>query len=330
MQQKISKYWDLHVISLAADTFNRLYHVYDKWCPAVYTLLEPIPFNHPIVMHQRLRGSGRLEAMSGGFVEEHAFYLMIDLSAQYGLANRLQTLAFWATFCSMHQAGMYVLWEPKEACDCTFNEIFEKIKTDIPPFDKIPFITILDDPNESFWKAPKSHQYFCLGTVRSQCEYRLALGLLKDSMEATLEREPTWAPLYEKPIDLVKQYMVDDTSLWSDIFSLQPDILDEFDEYKNRYMQSDREHSAIHVRRGDWKYMNCTLKMEDPKLSRHERTRIKQMWEDADHEVEALNVKPQSYEHLRRTVSPGPEVKHKCSLLGSVLARQRQIVCTGV
>ena len=84
---------------------------------------------------------------------------MLDLSHQWGLSNRTQTLVFWATWASMHQSGIYVLWTKTEACDCLFEDIFDEAMLNEAPFSKVPFIRVFGNKHDKFWTAPP-HSYY--------------------------------------------------------------------------------------------------------------------------------------------------------------------------
>ena len=137
-------------------------------------MVEPIALRHPTMLAERLRGSGRLQASSKGMVEETAFYFMLSVSGQWGLANRVQTIVFLATFGSMHQAGIYVLWEPNDACNCCWEDLFGELTLDKAPFTTVPFIRILSSSKDSYWGKRTHNNYSCLGNVESHAEYSVA------------------------------------------------------------------------------------------------------------------------------------------------------------
>ena len=139
LETKVANYWDLHVMKTLSTIVKREYQRTGRWNQAAYTFVEPNVFNHPIKFAERLRGSGRLHASSQGDVEEYAFYITLNLSHQWGLTNRLQTMMFWMTFAAMRQAGLYILWEPTEACDCYFEQIFDQPNLRMLPFSLIAF-----------------------------------------------------------------------------------------------------------------------------------------------------------------------------------------------
>ena len=283
---RVQNYWDLHVISLRASIINNNYKQTGHWMNAAYTFIEPIAFSHPIKLSERLRGSGRLQAESKGEVEEYAFFIMCDLSHQWGLSNRIQTLMWWATWASMHQSGLYVLWAPNEACNCTFDNVFNQLRLDEPPSSKLPFIKIMDSKTKKFWTAPAHSAYYCLGKAESQVEYSTARGHFAESLRRKLTENPALGIWLDEPIAQIENYKMEDTKMWAKVLSLKDSIIIDFDEWWAPFAGQPETQAAIHVRRGDRKYMNKDLKILKAKVTKDWKE-IESQWSDTETCTEA-------------------------------------------
>lgn len=283
---RVQNYWDLHVISLCASIINSHYQETGHWMEAGYTFIEPIAFSHPIKLSERLRGSGRLQSESQGEVEEYAFFIMCDLSHQWGLSNRIQTLMWWATWASMHQTGLYVLWAPNEACNCSFDDVFNQLQLDEPPFSKLPFIKIMDSKTNKFWTAPVHSDYYCLGKTESQVEYSVGCDRFAESLKRKLAENPALSTWLDEPIAQIENYKLQDTKMWAKVLSLRDSIISDFEDWWAPFATQPDKQAAIHVRRGDHKYMNKDLKILKAKV-REEWKEIDKQWSDTDTRAEA-------------------------------------------
>ncbi len=143
---------------MCASTVNQRPPTEDRQLDGIslhYTLMEPIAFSHPIKLSERLCGSNRLQASSEVEKERYELHTMTDLSRHCGLANRTQTSMWWATWASMRQSGLYVLWAPSEACNCAFGDVLSELQFDKAPFSKLSFVKTLENKIDSFWVAPQ-------------------------------------------------------------------------------------------------------------------------------------------------------------------------------
>lgn len=285
LSTQVRNFWDLHVISLCAMVVNDYMDNNNEFLEAGYTMLEPIAFRHPVKLSERLRGSGRLQSSSEGPVEEFAFFIMCDLSKQWGLANRTQTLMWWATWAAMHQSGLYVLWAPNNACNSSFEELYE-LELDKPPFNKIPFIKIMSNSKDNFWTAPAHHEHYCLGKSESQCEYARACGYFAGTLRLRVQEDPGLSLWLDQPIAELEKYEQEDTKMWAKGLKVKDTILNEFNTWWAPYSEDPLMQAAIHIRRGDHMYLNRDLKAEQAK-SFQESEEILKQWSDTDEQVEA-------------------------------------------
>jgi len=280
----VNNYWDLHVLQKIAERVQEHYNRTGDWMASAYTFIEPIGFSHPILYSERLRGSGRLQASSQGQAEETAFYFMLSFSKQWGLANRIQALMFWATFAGMHQAGIYVLWEAKEACNCVWDDIFDVLNLEEPPFSKIPFIKIMSTRHDSFWKAPVHNKYYCLGKVESQAEYSTACGRLSHLLKQKRTEHPHLKNWLDPSIAQLDKYSEKDTKMWLKILTVHECILIDFKSWWSKYARFPEMQAAVHVRRGDHVFFNRDRKIKESQWDQ-ERRKITEQWRRADDET---------------------------------------------
>ena len=284
LTSKVNNYWDLHVLQQISESVQEHYNRTGQWKTSAYTLIEPIGFTHPIVYSERFRGSGRLQASSQGQAEETAFYFMLSLSKQWGLANRIQALMFWATFASVHQCGIYVLWEPKDACNCVWDDIFDVLKLEEPPFSKIPFIKIMSTRHDSFWKAAVHNKYYCLGKVESQAEYSTACGRLSQLLNQKRTEHPCLRNWLDPSIAQLDKYAEDDTKMWLKMLTVHERIHNDFKIWWSKYARCAEMQAAVHVRRGDHVFFNRDRKIKESEWG-PEKKRITEQWRRADDKV---------------------------------------------
>jgi hypothetical protein len=166
LQKKVNNYYDmwlLNELSLKRREWNA-----KKFPPATLaTVCIPSIFDHIPDMDKRFRGSGRLSAIASNAAEEDAYYICLDLSGNWGLCNRLQTIVLMLQFCSWHRLGIYILWTKNEACPGLFAELFD-IDYQAPPLNSVPFIKVFDNASNSSWKASIQNKNWSLGYMNAQ------------------------------------------------------------------------------------------------------------------------------------------------------------------
>ena len=287
IETKVGSYWDLHLLSLLAKE--------DKaregkgWKNDVIALVAtPVMFTHVPAMGDRFRGSGRLHSMAETKGEPISCYICLDLSKEWGLANRLQTMVLWTMFCSMTNLGLYVLWEPKTACPCAFAEILN-FKLSGVPTSRIPFVRIFDNPRHNQWKASTSEQAWNMGVIQSQTIPEAGLECWKETWEKIGEKltEPLRSFLEKRStvINMVSNRVMD---YWAK-FSLNDDIVQEAKDYaeENNFSQSDMLNVGFHVRRTDFKKTNLNEQLNKGRLTKEAEDELINSWDEADKELEA-------------------------------------------
>ena len=95
---------------------------------------------------------GWLEKAAPG--EELAKYICLDLSAGWGLSNRLQTMVLFMIYCNRHRYGLYILWEPNSACPGTFLEVAAEVGEDYDEDDS-PSIGATPRPSSTPESKPR-------------------------------------------------------------------------------------------------------------------------------------------------------------------------------
>ena len=101
LQKKVTNWWDIHLLSEASKVYEE--HIKKgKKRPLTAILATPAMFHHRPAMGDRFRGSGRLHAAADPG-EPQAKYICLQLDRQWGLTNRLQTIALMAAYCHMHR-----------------------------------------------------------------------------------------------------------------------------------------------------------------------------------------------------------------------------------
>ena len=282
----VGNYWDMHLLDVlsneATANYNRDPRHYNKFLACV---VDPSIFEHIPSFEKRFRGSGRLESSAVNAAEETSYYITLALTHEWGAVNRLQTIALVGAIAGMYRVGLYICWKVSKACPGKFNAT-NCFDSSSEAYASIPFIRVFDDPNSSDWRAACNNQHWCLGHFESQCQVAMGLKYL-------------WSQLEEKAAKEHDTYMVK---------TLLPALKDKFTEdfawgliniqdavYKKAYdyivdckSMTDMKQVAVHIRRGDHRYMNCDVHVE--KQSDNAMNILSQ-WNQADMDVEVIGFK---------------------------------------
>ena len=237
---------------------------------------SPPVFHHLVKSEERFRGSGRLagEAAPG---EEWAKYICLDLSAGWGLSNRLQTMVLFMIHCNRHRYGMYILWEPNAACPGSFLDVCciddaERERL----FPCIPFIQIFDSQTSNWYHA-KKNPVWCVACIRAQSEVDIGLRFMEEQYQTQTAHLPKdfqeWISTSFRSVNHLESWQV---------LAVNQEIVEEVLLQDPRLSQESSKwaiHHAVHVRRGDWKVFNCDNKIRELQmLNRYYRCGREQTW----------------------------------------------------
>ena len=279
LAERVANFWDLHLLGLLSQMQNKLWRE-NKYSPHMTVFCDPPVFTHVPTFTERFRGSGRLQATAVNAAEETSYYVTLSLNHEWGMANRLQTIALIAGICSVYRCGLYILWTTGKACPGGFEEICV-LDQSSDLFDKVPFIKFYNKEN-SHWKAACNHQHWHLHHFESQCQVPMGLKFFFDEARKVHEGlNDTYGLEYLIP---AAEDRLSNEYCWGLI-----NITDEIFKAAWDYVQPDSKEEGtfyvgVHCRRGDHKYMNCEAKVDqaDPKKSQA----ILDAWESADDQLE--------------------------------------------
>jgi hypothetical protein len=283
---KVGGYWDLHLLSLLAKEEREL-EARGWYTSHIALVATPVMFTHVPSMGCRFRGSGRLLSLTETPSEKLSQYICLDLSKEWGLANRLQTMVLWTMFCSMTNLGMYVLWEPKTACPITFSELFH-VDLSSWPTARIPFIRVLDDHRHNQWKAAVSECGWNLGYICSQT-------LPEAGIEYWMD---TWKQIHQKLEEPLKSFLAKRLTMVGEVtkhvdeywlkFGINEDILQEAKDFcqMHNMQNSGILHVGFHLRRTDFKRNNCTELLGKGRMTKEAEDDLVSRWSHADDEFQ--------------------------------------------
>lgn len=298
---KVGGYWDLHLLSLLAKEDTELKR--QGWKNDVIALVaSPVMFTHVPNMGCRFRGSGRLLSLTETPSEPISRYICLDLSKEWGLANRLQTMVLWTAFCSMTNLGMYVLWEPKTACPCKFYEIFN-FNIEGVPTSRMPFLRVLDDHRHNQWKASITERSWCMGVICSQTLPEAGFQYWKETWKQIREKlkEPLKSFL-EKRLSMVDEVEKQLDEYWLK-FGVNEDIVQEAKLYcEENNFQNDVLHVGFHVRRTDFKRQNLREQIGKGHLTKTAEDDLATRWQDADEEFQARRLQRKRFNFCTKQV----------------------------
>ena len=269
LDEKVGSFWDMHLLNFMSNKRCK------AWCsgadePFMACLVDPPVWHHVPDFADRFRGSGRLAMMASSAAEQTSHYITVDLSHQWGIANRLQTLCLLCGVAGLHRLGVYCLWtETDSACHGARQEAFS-IDTSSQVYQDLPFLTFYKSAQDSNWLAAKNSDIWCMGNFYSQCQVDMGINFVMETRWAIARAEKD---VYYH--NVIYPYWVEtltESYCWQ-LVQLAPTITSDACVYLQP--KTDEEghrvsrHVAVHVRRGDHKYMTSYLQM-DPKKSQDE------------------------------------------------------------
>ena len=286
LDTKVSAYWDLHLLNMLtkeAEAWKKY-----KWatdCLAV--VCTPVIFSHVPDMGDRFRGSGRLHSLAANPSEPISYFITLDVSREWGMSNRLQTIVLWMMFCSTTSCGLYVLWEPKKACDCNFYDVFT-VNIEDSPTARMPFLKVFNDAKHHMWKAAIADSAWNLGHVNSQTQ-------VHDGFKYWID---TWMKMSENLDDVRHEFLKERLPMFEDILANQMQFWDKFNinsdiweqakayAYENLFHVPGQIHAGFHIRRGDMKKMNLLAKLKNRDYTPAKKNELQQLWDEADRTFE--------------------------------------------
>ena len=278
---RVNHFIDLHILEMLTTQRNE---GYEKWKdqPNLALIADPPLWKHVPSFTKRFRGSGRLQQQAVTTAEEEAYYITVNLNKEWGLSNRLQTIALLASICNAYRFGMYVLWVSRKACPDDFEE-FAVIDESSQVFDGIPFIKIYKDEKDSNWRAALRSQHWCKGNFFSQCQVQMGLTYFFNELwkHGRYNRD---THLTDVMLPALQHILTQDFALA--LINCTDSIHQEAYQYIHPSGVKRGKQVAIHVRRGDHRYANCDAKCWDP-VNIPEQKELFEQWEDADTEVQA-------------------------------------------
>ena len=285
LEVKVGNYWDMHLLDLLSKQSNDEWKKHQKWhCPLKATVCDPPVFEHIPSFDKRFRGSGRLEAAAVSPAEETSYYMTVSLNHEWGLVNRLQTLALLTGIGGLYRIGLYVLWEPKKACWSTFAET-NVLDESSEVFEAVPFIKIYDDPKDQNWKAAKNNQHWHVAHFESQCQVEMGIQYFFEILEAQARKERD-TYLLEATLPNLRRKLTPDYC-WQ-LINVTDLIYKKAYDYVRGGDDATAKQVAIHCRRGDHKYMNCDAHLEKQSP---EAFAIQCQWEEGDGKMQDLIVR---------------------------------------
>ena len=278
---RVKHYWDIHVLVTLGNKRCEIWqkeHVDDK-CLAV-AVTTPI-FHHTPVMGDRFRGSGRLHEDAHSTAEPISHYICVSLCREWGLANRAQTSCLMSTIAAMFNFGVYIVWQPKTACDVTFSQVLEFDETS-QVYQELPFIRVFDNPNDSNWKAAESNRHWNIMTFDTQCQVGQGLAwYFQKFKEMTDKHNMNYEETVILPMLMAKY---DEETAWN-LLKPAPDALAHAMHWMSTHRECGKFQVGVHVRRGDHRFLKDDNKARLEK-NKEKAEQLKMEWEEADSTIE--------------------------------------------
>ena len=281
IETKFDNFYDLHLMR-ALSTMAHHAKMTNKPCQAVALVATPPIFTHIPKFENRFRGSGRLESLATTPAEETSYYFTLDVSHEWGLANRTQTVILWMIFASWHRLGIYICWAPTKACKCTFDDCWV-LNISKPPLHTIPFVRMVSSRHDHMWMASGTNKHWCIGHIESQCQVPMG----RDYFQKTymdIAQTHTRGNQIRAVMTAVQQAETQDLTYWNSL-SLKDSILKEAKDWLDHWSPR-QTHVAVHVRRGDHKVMNYLDKIKHRDMTTEEKSHLEAVWAEADEQVE--------------------------------------------
>ena len=295
---KVSSYWDMHLLEILTKQSNEEWQKNPKnHQPFKATVCDPPIFEHVPKFEERFRGSERLKAGAVNQAEETSYYITLALTHEWGLINRLQTMALVGAIAGLYRVGLYVCWEPKKACNSTFAET-NCLDMSSEVFLSIPFIKIYNDPKGSDWRAAVNNQHWHLAHFESQCQVDMGLEFLWENLATLAERTGEYYML-KTLLPSLREKITEDYC-WQ-LINITDAVYKKAFDYVEASRSGGLKQVAIHCRRGDHKYMNCDVHKEKQAPDAFD---IEVQWENGDNMMQdfSFNKEGQSSTQKRSSM----------------------------
>jgi len=281
LSTRVKHYWDIHLLvtlgNLRCDIWKKD-RVDEKHLAVIVT--TPV-FHHTPVMGDRFRGSGRLHEDAHTTAENISHYICISLCREWGLANRAQTICLVSTIAAMFNFGVYIVWQPKPACDVTFHQVLQFDETS-EVFQELPFIRVFDSPNDSSWKAAMSNQYWKIMAFDSQCQVGQGLSWYFQKFKEMTEKHNM---NYEETVIVPAfQAKYEEETAWK-LLMPAPDACAAASMWLNSHRENGKFQVGVHVRRGDHRFLNCDERVRREQ-NKEKAEKLQMTWDEADREFE--------------------------------------------
>ena len=279
LEQKVSHYYDMWVIGqLTKQRLDWKRHRGQEY-NTLYLLCEPPIFEHVPTFGKRFRGSGRLESMAPNSATEESYYITVELTWEWGLCNRINTILTLGHICAMARFGMYILWTATKACPGQFEEVLA-LDTENSILKKIPFIQIFDDPKDSNWKAAKHNQHWNKAHFESQCSIAMGVKYFLQSLSTIAKQRNDKYMLHTMIPKMATELQKENMEMF---LQVDKDIVALAEGYIQKARALGTIQVAVHLRRGDHKWFNCNKKAE--MMDERKAVQIYKQWREADDEV---------------------------------------------
>ena len=287
---KVQQYWDLHLI-------GQLSHLKKSWhsqgfnTKALALVSTPTIFTHVPTMADRFRGSGRLHSLRINDAEPDSKYICLDLSKNYGLANRMQTIVLWCMVCTVTELGLIVLWEKSTACNCNFDDFFFH-NIGEPPSAAMPFLRIIDNAKNHMWAASMKNPLHCVAHFHSQCQVEDGYNYMLNEWKKHCQKHDTAVTRHVKNVleDLQAWFKGNIMEFWK-LFDVADRTL--FNDCEAYFQSEGFQFSQVgwtygfHIRRGDFKKTHYKDPMTNNKTPYPVKLQLKKEWKDSDDEFMA-------------------------------------------
>lgn len=233
----------------------------------------PPAFSHPVNLTEVTRGSSRLEAHIVSPAEKVSPYITIALTKEWGLGNRLCTLACLLSVAHLAGWGVHVYWAANKACDVALTDLVGTPAS----FSFLPGLAFLHVHHHwTHFQAMESRdQPLRVASTSFQAtpaHFHAAL------LAALRSLQPPCSG------DLLRRAEEADFSLGWRALQFHDSIEAAALAYLRQW-PAGTVHTAVHVRRGD--LMRRDLYQTTQRGSRTTYAAVKQLYDEADREVEA-------------------------------------------
>ena len=222
----------------------------------------PQCFSHPIDDGERMRGSERLhlESAANESVSKH---ICLDLSTKrYGLTNCVQTMLFYCHVAAQLGAGLVVRWPAsrpgmEQDWRCIIRDDQESVDFMKSVWPSLAFFRIFTKDDGQF-NPYREQRTGCLGIVTQNCEVQRGRNYLIDG----LAQEKGWEGWESTLLTIAGNASIGFHDEWWNL--LRPAGTWEMYVERCELLKAMRdagtrapEFVAVHVRRGDFRYLKC-------------------------------------------------------------------------